>query len=291
MLCENPSCHGNTIIRNSSNSSDDQVLSSIQNPWVKQVRRLHQSADRKAQQMFLCEGTHLLQEAIATRWPIEVVCFTEQWASKHAGLIESLFPKTRRQVVTQQVLNHLATTEHPDGVIAIARFRGSLSLNTNVTLGLGLETLQEPGNLGILIRASVATAADGIWLSPDSVDPVHPKVLRASAGQWFRQSIVTTPLQPWIEKCRSQSIQVLAAASGGRSYWDFDLTKPTIFLLGNEGAGLTEATKQQADDVVSIPMAAGVESLNVGTTGALLLYEVMRQRQTREPKPLAPTAS
>jgi len=228
--------------------------------------------------MFLCEGTHLLQEAIATHWPIEAVCFTEQWASKHQRLIESLFPKTRRQVVTQQVLNHLATTEHPDGVIAIARFRGSLSLSTKVTLGLGLETLQEPGNLGVLIRASVATAADGIWVSPDSVDPVHPKVLRASAGQWFRQSIVTTPLQPWIEKCRSQSIQILAAASGGRSYWDFDLTKPTIFLLGNEGAGLTQPTMQLADDVVSIPMAAGVESLNVGTTGALLLYEATRQR-------------
>jgi TrmH family RNA methyltransferase len=228
--------------------------------------------------MFLCEGTHLLQEAIATHWPIEAVCFTEPWARKHPRLIESLFPKTRRQLVTQQVLNHLATTEHPDGVIAIARFRGSLSLKSSLTLGLGVETLQEPGNLGSLIRASVATAADGIWLSPDSVDPVHPKVLRASAGQWFRQSIVATPLQPWIEKCRSQKCQILAAASGGRSYWDFDFTKPTLFLLGNEGAGLTKSIMQMADEVVSIPMAPGVESLNVGTTGALLLYEAMRQR-------------
>ncbi len=270
--------HGNAIIQNPLNSADEPVLSSIQNPWVKQLRRLHQSADRKAQQVFLCEGTHLLQEAISTHWPIDAVCFTEQWAGKHSQLLESLFSKTRRQLVTQQVLNHLATTEHPDGVITIARFRGNLSLKSNITLGLGIETLQEPGNLGALIRASVATAADGIWLSPDSVDPVHPKVLRASAGQWFRQSIIPTPLPAWVAKCRAQRCQILAAASGGRSYWAFDFTKPTIFLLGNEGAGLTQSLMQLADDVVSIPMAPGVESLNVATTGALLLYEAMRQR-------------
>jgi TrmH family RNA methyltransferase len=90
-----------------------------------------------------------------------------------------------------------------------------------------------------------------------------------------------TPIKPWIEKCRQHNIQVLAAATGGRSYWDWDLTKPTIFLLGNEGAGLTQPVKQLADGIVSIPMAQGVESLNVGTTGALLLYEAMRQRRSQ----------
>ncbi len=230
---------------------------------------------------FICEGTHLLQEAIATHWPLDAVCFTQTWADKHNLLLESLVPKIRQQLVSPNVLSHLATTEHPDGVIAIARYRVSAPRNDKLTLGLGLETLQEPGNLGVLIRAAVATATDGIWMSPDSVDPVNPKVLRASAGQWFRQSIITTSLRPWIEQCRSQSIQILAAAAGGRSYWDYDMTKPTIFLLGNESAGLSKPIRQLTDDIVSIPMTRGVESLNVGTTGALLLYEAMRQRQNR----------
>ncbi len=229
--------------------------------------------------MFLCEGTHLIQEALATHWPIESVCFTEEWAANHFDLLALLSPNVRQQCVSEQVLAHLATTEQPDGVIAIAKLRVSPPQPTHITLGLGVETLQEPGNLGALIRAAVATQADGLWMTPDSVDAFHPKVLRASAGQWFRQPPIVANFRPWLEKCRSQSIQILAAAAGGRSFWDFDFTKPTIFLLGNEGAGLSIPIRKLADDIVSIPMASGVESLNVGTTGALLLYEAKRQRE------------
>lgn len=203
-------------------------------------------------------------------------------------MLEAISPAVRQQMVSEQVLKHIATTEQPDGVIAIARFRINVPQRNKRMLGLGVETLQEPGNLGTLIRASVATQADGIWMSPDSVDAVHPKVLRASAGQWFRQPPITTSLQIWLEQCRTQSIQILAAATGGRSFWDFDLNKPTVFLLGNEGAGLTKSLRQLADEVISIPMAAGVESLNVGTTGALLLYEARRQRFAKNPHALKP---
>ena len=220
-----------------------------------------------------------MHEAISTQWPIDSVCFTEKWIEKNESLLKNLDSKIRLQLVTDKVLEHIATTEQPDGVIAIAKLRVGIPEKQKITLALGLETLQEPGNLGALIRTSAAIQSDGIWMSSDCVNPVHPKVLRASAGQWFRQPPIVTNLRQWIEKCRSQSVQILAAASGGRCYWEFDLRKPTIFLLGNEGAGLTKSLQQLSDDVISVPMASGVESLNVGTTGALLLYEAARQRR------------
>ena len=266
------------ILPNLTSFSGDHVLTSLQNPWIKQLRRLQQSAERQTQQRFLCEGTHLLQEAIATRWPIDAILFTQEWSDKNTVLMESFPPKSQQQLISPQILNHLATTEHPDGVIAIAKFREHSPQSEKLTLGLAVEAIQEPGNLGALIRAAVATGADGIWMSPECVDPFHPKVLRASAGQWFRHSTTSIALPPWIEDCRSRSIQVLAAAASGRSYWSFDLTKPTVFLLGNEGAGLSSSIVKLADEVISIPMASGVESLNVGTAGALLLYEAVRQR-------------
>ncbi|MDZ4851072.1 MAG: RNA methyltransferase [Pirellulaceae bacterium] len=257
------------------------LLTSIQNPWIKQLHRLQQASERKSQGLFLCEGTHLLHEAMATQWPIDSICFTQAWSDKNASLLASVASKVRLQLVTDQVLNYLATTEHPDGVVIVCRLRVAPSLETRISLALAIETVQEPGNLGALIRSVAATQADGIWMTPDSVDPYNSKVLRASAGQWFRKPPTAIPLRPWLDRSKSQSIQILAAAAGGRSYWDFDLTKPTIFLLGNEGAGLTSSIQQLADATISIPMANKVDSLNVGTTGALLLYEAKRQRSSK----------
>ncbi len=138
-----------------------------------------------------------------------------------------------------------------------------------------------PRQSGNVDSGSTACRCDAIWLSENGIDPYHPKVLRASAGQWFRQppSIVSLPER--IEVCRRQSIQVLAATAEGQAFWDFDLTSPTLFLLGNEGAGLTPSTLDLADARISIPMAAKVESLNVGVVGTLLLYEAERQRRGR----------
>ncbi len=256
------------------------ILTSVQNPWIKELCGLQRAASRAASRLFLCEGTHLVQEALATDWPMAAILFTPEWSERNAELRSRIAHDVRQQLVAPHVLRAVATTENPDGVIAVARMaRRSKHAAVPIRLAIGVERLQEPGNLGVLIRSASATGADHIAVSTDSVDPYHPKVLRASAGQWFRQSIESVDLREWILACRRQSIQVLAATLDGQPYWNCDLTKPTAFLLGNEGAGLSSETIALADSRVSIPMTTGVESLNVGTTGALLLYEAIRQRR------------
>jgi TrmH family RNA methyltransferase len=254
-------------------------IASIRNPWIRTLRQLQVVKGRRSQQCFLVEGTHLLQEAIATQWPLSAVCHTPEWVDRHANLVRQIPTAVRQQTVSADVLRSLSTTQTPDGVVAIARHRSSTRPTKSLSLAIGLETLQDPGNLGTLVRTAAAVAADGIWLSGDSVDPEHPKVLRASAGQWFRQPPTVVSLPDWLQSCRHSSLQVLAAAADGIPFWQYDLTQPTIFLLGNEGAGLSEKLCNLADGIVSIPMAIGVESLNVSTTGALLLYEAVRQRE------------
>ncbi|MEN9204075.1 MAG: RNA methyltransferase [Thermostichus sp. DG_1_6_bins_120] len=258
-------------------------LSSPKNPWIRQLRQLQRSKGRREQGSFLVEGSHLIEAALQTGWPLQAICYTPDWGRNHAHLLEKLPPTARLQPVSPEVMAALSTTETPEGGIAIATRQGipAPALET-VRLGLVVETLQDPGNLGSLIRVVAATGADGLWLSEDSVDPENPKVLRASAGQWFRRPPQVLPdLVAWIQACRRQGIRALAATLSpvATCYWDEDLTRPTLFLLGNEGAGLSPAAIQAADAQVRIPMAAGVESLNVAMTGGLLLYEALRQRR------------
>ncbi|RZM77195.1 TrmH family RNA methyltransferase [Leptolyngbya iicbica] len=258
------------------------MLTSLKNPWIKTLRKLHLAKYRRQQQQFLLEGTHLVQVAIATQYPLQAACATEAWQVRHPALWQQLSQCTARQeTVSPEVLGAIATTETPDGVVAIAP---SDTITTTVdapTLGLALEDIQDPGNVGTLMRTAAAAGSDGIWLSQNSVDLTHPKVLRASAGQWFRlPKQVGDNLLAQMSTWRDQGCQILAtAATGAVPYWQLDLTHPMVLVVGNEGAGLSASAIAAADHTVAIPMMNDVESLNVGVAAAVILFEALRQRQ------------
>ena len=257
------------------------MLTSLKNPLVKQIRKLHQAKERRSQACFLCEGTHLLQEALAVDYPLQIVCCTPQWQARHPQLWRLIALRTQRvELVSPEVLQSMATTVHPDGVVAIATLRYAPPPTSQLSLGVVLEALQDPGNLGAIIRTAAAVGGDGLWLSEDSVNPDHPKVLRASAGQWFRLPMtVTADLPDQIKTWRQAGIQVLATCvNADLCYWDVDLHQPTVILLGNEGAGLSADLINLASLQVKIPISPGVESLNAAIVAALILYEAQRQR-------------
>jgi RNA methyltransferase, TrmH family len=260
------------------------MLTSLQNPLVKQLRKLHRTQERRQQQVFLLEGTHLLEEACAVACPLVVLCYTADWQTRHPQLWQRAIALAERsELVSPEVLAAIATTLTPDGVVATAQ-RSPLPQPGVPSLGLALQTLQDPGNLGTVIRTAAAAGADGLWLSQDSVDLESPKVLRASAGQWFRLPMaVSGDLRSEIRQFQAEGVQVLATLPTAElSYWDVDLTRPTLIVLGNEGAGLTADLAAMADVAVRIPLAAGVESLNVAIAAAVILYEAKRQRLSTE---------
>lgn len=257
------------------------MLTSVQNPLVKQMRKLQRAKERREQQLFLLEGTHLLEEAYAANLPLVTVCCTSAWQAQHAALWEQISQRSQRaELVSPEVLEAIAPTVQPDGVVATAQRIMLAPPSDQLRLGLALETLQDPGNLGTVIRTAAAAGADGLWLSADSVDLDHPKVLRASAGQWFRLPMgVSADLRSQVQQFRKQGVQVVATLlSATQTYWQADLTQPTLILLGNEGAGLSAELAELADVAIKIPLAAGVESLNVAIAAALILYEAQRQR-------------
>lgn len=228
-----------------------------------------------------------MQEAMQVGYPLDIACFTPQWAQAYPSLLGQLQQvATRLEMVAEEVLQSLATTVHPDGVVAVAPQQQSSPALIN-TLGLVVETVQDPGNLGTIIRSSVAAGVDGLWLSRDSVAPDHPKVLRASAGQWFRLPMtVCDDIEAAVAHWKNQDLQIVAtSADGAEDYWAIDFLRPTVVMLGNEGAGLSQALVDLATVKVCIPMESHVESLNVGVSAALLAYEAKRQRHVRKTNP------
>ena len=268
------------------------TITSVQNAWVKEIKRLHHSSNRYEQQKFLIEGSHLVEEALATGWPLEAICFDANWARNNQEILAAIDEDASRrnvllQPASEAILRQLSTTDSACSVIAVALQGESIAFAPReLSLAIAVESVQDPGNLGALIRIAAAAGIGPIILSPDSVDPFNPKVLRSTAGQWFRGPPVVVDLLSLLRSQRKKNVQILAASANGKSFWECDLTVPTIFLLGNEGAGLSSELRAEATDVIAIPMAEGVESLNVAVTGALLIFEAQRQRKTAREKRL-----
>ncbi|MEE3718193.1 RNA methyltransferase [Tumidithrix elongata RA019] len=269
------------------------MIASTRNPLVKQLRQLGASSkERKQQQLFLIEGTHALTEAIATSYPLSIVCHTESWAVLNPQLYAQLQSQAelqtdrqglRLELVSEEVLAAIATTVNPDGAIAVAPIPVNATSSRIQTLGVVLETIQDPGNLGATIRSAVAVGIDGLLVSQDSVDLTHPKIIRATAGQWFRcpmQSVRDLPTE--VQKLQAQGMKAIATLpNASTAYWDYDFTQPSLILLGNEGKGLSRELIDLADEAVTIPLNNHVESLNVAICGSLLLYEAYRQRRSQ----------
>jgi TrmH family RNA methyltransferase len=257
------------------------MLTSVQNPLVKEVRKLHKTQERHRQNLHLLEGTNLLEVASKINYPLVTILATELWQKKNYSLWQQLQSQTERmETVTPELMKSLATTVNPDGVIATA-YRDSRQPQPpeNLRLGLVCDRIQDPGNLGTIIRTSVATDVDFIWLSSDSVDLDNPKVLRSSVGEWFKiQAKVENDLVSLVKKYQSQGYQIIATSvEGKKSHWQIDFKQPTILLLGNEAQGLSPELASLATENVKIPLANNVESLNVAIANAFLLAEYQRQ--------------
>lgn len=255
------------------------IITSRQNPLVRSIRKLHHRKYRQGH--LLLEGTHLLQEALAAGYRFSVVCYTASWQAKQSSAFwQQVLQRSDRAVeVSDEVLAALCTTITPDGVIAVVNYVPSSTLPLK-GLGLCLVTLQDPGNLGTIIRTAAAVGVEGLLLTPDCVDITHPKVLRASAGQWFRLSMQTvTDGLATLKAYQAQGWQVVVTLpTAPLIYWQADFRQPTLLVMGNEGQGLPPAYHDTTFTAVRIPQKPNVESLNVAIATAVLLYEVYRQR-------------
>ncbi|WP_371734012.1 TrmH family RNA methyltransferase [Synechococcus sp. CCY 9618] len=253
------------------------------------LRRLHRSAGRIEQGLLLLEGTHLLQEVLRQGLVPDLVLATPSWLGTHGLLLARLPAAVPLKTCTDVVLDAAATTRHPDGVL-LTLATGALPApgTTTPDFVLALDRLQDPGNLGTLLRTALAAGVERVWLG-EGADPLQPKVLRASSGAALAlplERLTAAELRTRLAAGRAVGLQLVAAvvpeADGDAlPYWDLDWRRPTALLLGNEGAGLDPELARLAERRVTIPHSPAVESLNVAAAAALLLLERSRQAHGR----------
>lgn len=278
-------------------------ITSRQNPLVKRFRRVRAGSERH--HIFL-EGLRLIEDAIAAGLHFETIAFTSALETSERGLqmMDELQKiPCRGAHVPPQVMEAIADTESPQGIAAIVNrpfYELADVFAKPPTLLIIADGLQDPGNLGTIIRTAEAAGANGVVTTRDTVDPFNQKALRASMGSALRLPIVTdTNCAEVLKLCRAGGITLIGArASPSRkpviedaaraektnAYTDADLTVPLAFILGREASGIAEQTAADADQFAFIPMSPQIESLNVSAAAAILLYEAARQRHFKNLK-------
>ena len=261
------------------------LITSRRNPLVGRLRQLHQAKGRRQAALVLLEGTHLLQEVLRLRLRPRELLATELWCERHGQLLAALPAGLRPQLVTEEVLAAVSTTEHPDGVVLTLEPPCPPGNAGPPTWVLALDRLQDPGNLGTLLRTALAAGVEQVWLA-DGADPLQPKVLRASAGAALALPLLRgdgPALAARLVGAAAAGCQVVAAVVTPEAipYWQYDWSRPTVLLLGNEGAGLAPDLLALASRQLTIPHSAAVESLNVAVAAAPLLLERWRQSFSR----------
>lgn len=255
------------------------MITSATNKQIKMIQKLQKSSkERKQQGLFTIEGIRMFREIPAEY--MDKVYVTEQFYEKNKELFKDREPD---DFVAESVFEKLSETQTPQGVLATVKMRrytlADVLGETENPLLLVLENLQDPGNLGTIMRTAEGAGASGIIMSRDTVDIYNPKVVRSTMGALFRMPFLyVEDILETVKELQDRGITVYAAHLQGEGFYEKDYRKGTAFLVGNEGNGLTDAITELADEKILIPMMGKVESLNAAIAATLMAYEALRQR-------------
>ncbi len=260
-------------------------ITSCSNSKIKEVLDIRRRKSTSKHASFVIEGPHLIEMALGAGASVGEVFFTEAFSIKKEGqkILKLLARHTGKMFeVADQVFHKLTETETPQGIIAVATHRPlslkDLSLKENPLLIVS-DGIQDPGNLGTIIRTADAAGVAAVIILPGTCDVYMPKTIRATAGSIFNIPIAYATVNELLDWIRFHRIKlVVTTADAGKTVFDAELDKPVAFVFGNEAHGVQEAVKKTADMVLSIPILGKAESLNVATSAAVCLYEAVRQR-------------
>ncbi|MCR4752277.1 MAG: RNA methyltransferase [Eubacterium sp.] len=258
------------------------MITSAENPRIRQVIRLNtKNKERREKKVFVAEGRKLfLETPPALR---EQVYVSESFEKTEGELLSGCCYET----VEDRLFLKMCDTQTPQGILTIARMpqyrREEMLSDDSAPLLLLLEDIQDPGNLGTILRTAEAAGVTGVFLSPRCADLFQPKVIRSTMGSVFRVPFCVekdlTETADWLHQRKVRLYASSLAASV--PYYDHGYTEAAGFMVGNEGNGLSEELMQKADERIHIPMYGKVESLNAAVAASILLFEAVRSREER----------
>lgn len=259
-----------------------QVISSLSNGQIKYINLLlKKPRARKEENAFVVEGIKMFEES-RTHGNLIKAYFSEEFYSKKEKEEPEFFNDLSYEIIQDSIFKRISDTISPQGVLAIVE-KPSYDLsnvlaNPKASLLL-LENIQDPGNLGTMVRTAEGAGFTGVILSSDCVDILNPKVIRSTMGAIYRMPFVYVDVfEATLREVKKNDISIYAAHLDGASYYDeVEYAKKRGILIGNESKGLKETTAKIADKMIKIPMQGRVESLNAAVAAAIIMYEVARQ--------------
>jgi len=257
------------------------VITSSSNTKIKLVRGLQsQARKRKDEQAFVVEGVRIVEEAITANWPIDFILYDQTLSGRGDLILENLSTRAATDVfeITAALMAEVSDTETPQGILAVLK-HNPLPLPDDPTFVILADQIRDPGNMGTILRTAEATGAEVVLLTPGTVDPFSPKVIRAAMGAHFYLPIHPLPWQE-IHRYLKDLPVFLATAEAKTPMWETDFSQACVLLIGGEAFGASPMGETLATHRVTIPMAGRAESLNAAVAAGILMAEVMRQRHT-----------
>ncbi len=256
-------------------------IMSVQNARVKEWAQLLERRGRDKQAKYIIEGYHLIEEALRSGAPVETIMYSLE-KGVPAGFADQVTPSVEWVGVSQAVLEKCSDTQTPQGVLAVVA-RPQLGMDELLArehdLVVVLDGVQDPGNLGTIIRSADAVGAKAVVLGRGTVDLYNPKTIRSTMGSMYHLPIVEADLLELLPRARERGVRLVTTSlQAQRSCYDTDLRQPTWLILGNEAKGVSPEVAAQSDVQVIIPMQGKAESLNVAMAATILLFEASRQR-------------
>ena len=255
------------------------------NVLVKELRRAFSRSELTEDGDCAIEGLRIIEEAIRSGLRFRAVFFSESAGAKAERLLPQIASQVETLVLPDKLFAGAVASETPQGVAALVRLR-EVSLQSMLASPgplLAIAGIQDPGNLGTILRSAEAFGAGGVLLGESTVSPFNSKVIRASAGSIFRVPTVRAKLATVTAEMKEQGFRLLATSSHkGTPLPNANLTGQVILFIGSEGAGINRDLLAEMDEIVVVPHSPKVESLNAGVAASIVLYEASKQKKSGE---------
>lgn len=259
-------------------------VESSENKLIKLVKSLSQKKFREKEGLFFTEGLRFVQDALESPWEIPFVLISETFNEKYIKTrkISLMNIKSTVYRIPDKLFDEISDTGSPQGILAVVKIKeyDLKSVLFSPNLFLLLDGIQDPGNMGTIIRSADAAGFNAVILTRGCVDIYNPKVVRSTAGSLFHIPCITPlDLPEMFVQLRALGIKIYGASASAKKYsYSFDLHENVVLAIGNEANGLSFEVMNSVDDSISIPILGRAESLNASVAAGILLYEAIRQR-------------
>ena len=261
------------------------MITSYKNPGIKLVRGLLDAKKhRESAGLMVLEGVRLAEEAISHKIKLKQCYFSANLSTRGKALLDQVTEqKTKIDELSQDLMDRLSDTQHAQGILLVCTIP-EVPFREGPSFLLALDRINDPGNMGTILRTAAAMNVDGILLTPGTTDPFSPKALRAAMGAQLHIPIQWQDAKGIKKLCTSNQAPLVLVSTimdCSQDCWEADLTAPMCLVIGNEANGISRELLALCDRCVRIPIADKTESLNAAIAAAILMYEITRQRKKK----------